>query len=288
MIWLIPVFFVLGFALAFVFLRTRKRKSESPPMVRVEFWIYSAKPGRPNDSDLLKRLTAENPHKRSGISPIGPPEGLTLSDIRFHIGVALKDSNRSLFRPDLMCEPDANPSPETLAGLADATTMVRVQFVSEVPTNHRGYLTFVNHAADALGAMTEAKCIFDLESQRFLLQPELFDLIDKQPDALEFDQNVVVRWVETVESGTAFTRGMAKAGLPDLIFGPVPIDLRTLASHLVEEAGRLVWQGSELGTVQISAFGETFRVSFGPTKTADTHRGKVCELSAGRILGSGA
>ncbi len=280
--------FIVAMLAAIFVLSRRKQKQSAPPTTRVEFWIYSDKKGRPTDTELLKRMTAENPLNRSGNFPIGPKEGLTLSDIRFHVGVALKESNRTLFRPDMLCESDANPSEKVLEGLAKADCLIRIQYLSEEPLSHRAYLTFVNHCCSALAAIQEATCIFDLESQRFWTQLEFFKNLESQPDGLGFAQNVTVRWVETVDSGTAMTRGMAKIGLPDLVFGPVPLDLKTLATHLVSEAGQLAWENGNLAEQRIEAFGEQFKVVFDEPRNSKLHRGQVCDLNPGRVLTAGS
>lgn len=273
--FLIPLLLFAAFCLAIWFLTRRKNSVVQPPAVRVEFWVYCTAEGRPSDKEIMARLHAT--------SPLGAPEGMTLSDVRFHIGVAKRARNALLFRPEALCEADSAIPAGIADTLAEADTIYIVRFVSQGPEPKMGYLSFATYVAKTLAEMTSAQMIWDTEAQRFFVADELAQMLVDNADALRLDLQVGVRWTETTEEGRAFTRGMAKKGLPDVEFPSQPLDQRTLAMFLVEGVARQWWSAGETGVCELEDFGEVFDVEFGePVPGAPTHRGWMSTLRAVR------
>jgi hypothetical protein len=265
---------------AAIYLAGRKRKPPTPPQVRIEFWVYSTVEDRPSDSEILKRVLGENPHR----ARLGKKEGLVLSDIRFHIGRVRPDSNPYLFRPDALAEPDADV-PDDIGRLLDNTVaLFRVSYISETAIDSTAALSFAWHSADAINEAVGSRLVFDTVAQRFWPERSLYDELHKDPNAVRYDLNVVVRWTETPQEGTAFTRGMSKMGLPDIEMHGVPPDHKTVALFLVESASRRLWDEGWLSEVEIEGFGEVFGVKMLEPHPERSGRRMISEVEAVRKI----
>lgn len=282
-LFLIGVVLAIIFWGAYYFLTHRKRAAAKPPNTRVEFWIYSPAEARPNDKVFMDKMLAGNPHMKKGLPPIGTSEGLVFSDIRLHIATLKRENNSLLFKPDVFSELDANVPDGLTKKLTECKSIIVVRYISESQERNRAYIQFTTHAADAYARLAEAPLILDTEAQRFFAKDELFDTLQKDGDAVKFDLQVSVRWTEADEMGRAFTRGMAKAGLPDIEFPFQPLDQKVLALHLVEESARQCWETGELAPCSFEAYGEHFEVEFEqPRPGVPTHRGWLATLHAFR------
>jgi hypothetical protein len=186
---LVVVIVAAAIALGF-WVSSRRRLGPKLPKVKIEFWIYSPVADRPSDSAILKRVLGENPH-RAGL---GKKEGLVLSDIRFHIGVAKSDANPFLFHPEVLAEPDADV-PGAIARLMEGSeTMFRVTYISEAEVDARSPLQFCWHATDAITEICGSRLVFDTIAQRFWPERTLYEALADNPDAARFDTNVSIRW----------------------------------------------------------------------------------------------
>jgi hypothetical protein len=277
-----PLLVSLGFALLLLasvrLLASRKKTPTSPPRFRTEYWVYCNLENRPSDQDLLDATVHKNPYTK-----LGAAEGLTMSDVRFHIGFARREKNAMLFRPDIFAESDAEITHFVPDILARCTSIVMLRFISERDDARPTYLSFMIHAVDAIARMGNAPAIWDTETQRFTLTEEFHDMLRNDPSGTKFETHVTVHWSEAAEEGRAFTRGMAKRGLPDLEFDRQPLDQRTLAMFLVEESARQCWEAGTLGSCEMSDFGEVFEVDFSPPRAGTpTHRGWIASIHAVR------
>ncbi|HWP30982.1 MAG TPA: hypothetical protein VNK96_04535 [Fimbriimonadales bacterium] len=283
-VFLAILFLAVVFSVLFVFLKRRKSKHQ-PPLVRSEYWIYTSAENLPSDKELMERLLARNPHRKGGV-PIGAKEGLTFSDIRFHIGFAKREQNAMMFRPEILCETDAEIPSDIASVLEKTNAAIRVTFISEdTPIKDTSYLQFVTHCVDALAEITNAPLIYDVEAQKFWKREDLYNELQRNSRGDRFDLHVVIHWVETTDAGWAFTRGMAKVGLPDIEFGPVPLDHKTIALYLVEGAARECWKKPNLETMTVEGFGESFRIEFGEAiPNSKTHRSWVASMRAVRKI----
>jgi len=282
-VFLAVLFLAIGFSVLFFFLKKRRGR-HIPPLVRSEYWIYTSVGTLPSDKELMTRLLAENPHRKGGV-PIGAKEGLTFSDIRFHIGLAKREQNAMMFRPEILCESDAEIPSDIVPVLEKTSSVIRVTFVSEEPLRDVSYLQFVTHCVDALAEMTNAPLIYDVEAQKFWKREDLYNELQKNSRGDRFDLHVVIHWVETMDAGRAFTRGMAKVGVPDIEFGSLPLDHKTIALFLVEAAAKACWENRKLGGMEVEGFGECFRIEFGDAiPNSRTHRSWVAAMRVVRQM----
>ncbi|MCH8273910.1 MAG: hypothetical protein IH851_03895 [Armatimonadetes bacterium] len=268
----------------------RRTEGAKPPLVHVEFWVYTNDKQRPDDKELMTRLVMENPHRKKG-PPVGDKEGLTMNDARFHIGLAKRERNPYLFRPDIIADGESADLLEVAALVGETANAIRVQFVSEVPLKDRAYLQFVTHAADAVAGLCDAPAVYDVEAAKLTRADELYDKLEADNDATRFELQVRTVWEDTPDAGRAFTRGMAKAGLPDIEMVQVPLDHKTLARFLVESAARECWERGSMEPVEVEGFGEVFRVEFSERRPGlSSHRGWLSTMHAGRKrpIGEGA
>lgn len=281
------IFGVVIGILAFVLIRgliQRKRLVVGrPPIVRVEYWIYCNAQERPSDAAILDYLLKSGPFAKSGKTIIGPAEGITLSDVRFHIGLAKKKKNPLMFRPEIIAEVDTEYDKKIIALASESETIIIVRYISEDPPKDLNYLQFVTHCVHAIANLVNSQLIFDVEEQKFWELQTFLEAIQRDLMARGHGLHVATRWVESSDEGNAFTRGMAKAGMPDLYFSNHPLDQRIISTYLVEESSRSCWQDRDLSAKEIDGYGERFIVEFErPVFGVPSHRGWVTFIHAGR------
>ena len=262
-------FILLGFLAAIVvtyFVLSRKHKSEY--LALAEYWVYLPGTKMPPQDDIMALMIQTNPYTRRGVSPIGPKEGLVFSDVRLHVALVLRSKNPHIFRPDLF-EDHIKPTAELLESLNDAKSLVKLRFASDIPLKDKKHLQFLVHASDAVAALGEGKAIFDVKAERLLsrqdLQHELKDNFDATVCAIH--TNVV--WKQSARGGVAETKGLAKIGVSELRTGEMELDQRVIATNVLNEAVRCIW---DLGTLppslDVTTFDDTFKVQVDKVKDA--------------------
>ncbi len=257
------------------------QRSRKPPLVRIEFWIYSCAETLPEHKDLMHRMLAGSPFKGS---PIGAREGMTFSDIRFHMGLVRRQGHDLMFHPEYQADLESQPTSEQLERIKECDSLIRVVFISEEPLADLRPLQFSVFAAEAVAALVQAKMILDCEAQAFFTHEQLMHALQKDTDATRFEFNVRIECEELVDSIVVFTRGMNKAGVADLKLSDLPPDHKTLGMALTEAAANALWQRMRLEPVTVEAFGDEFVIECGPPSAASTHRGLVSEIVASRNL----
>src|ERR1044072_845222 len=125
---------LLGMVLGWLFVQRRQQKSSF--LSTNEYWVYLPGKEMPNQTEVMSRLIGDNPYRQGGKNPIGPREGLLLSDIRLHLALVLRSKNPHVFRPDLFDE-YVDPTSEILERLANSESLVKVRYISEQPLNDR-------------------------------------------------------------------------------------------------------------------------------------------------------
>lgn len=264
---------------AFLFLSKRAGGLRSVPLVRVEFWIYCKIEAPPTDAQVLDRLVAKTPFRNS---PIGTREAMTFSDIRFHIAVLRRPSNELMFHPEMHADADSNPPANLSEILKECDSLIKVCFISEEAVSDSSHLLFTTYAAEAIGHLTNASLVFDVEAQKYFGSGELTQTLSERNDAASFDANVSIIEQETPLSVTYLTRGMNKIGLPDLFMDGLPPDTRSLGGQLIESAAEQLWDRRRVDPIELELFGDTFFVQFTKPHKSGTHRGFVTDMIASR------
>lgn len=264
-------FVLLGIvlALAIVYL-TLSRKHQSKFLALAEYWVYLPGTKMPAQEQMMDRMLRGNPYTRRGVSPIGPKEGLVFSDIRLHMALVLRTKNPHIFRPDLF-EEHIKPSPQLLESLKQAQSLVKLRYASDIPLTDKTHLQFLVHAADAIAELESGTAIFDVKAERLISRAELQQDLKENLDATVYAMHTQVLWRPSIQGGVAETRGLAKIGLTDLRTGEMEPDQRIIATNVLTEAVRCIWENGALPeSVEIVTFDDTFRVQFEKMKDALT------------------
>lgn len=239
---------------------------KKPYLASAEYWIYLPEEKLPPQDEVITRMLRYNPHGKAGHSPIGPKEGLLFSDVRTHIALVLRRKNTHVFRPDLF-DDGAEITPEILQALSESKAMAKVRYVSEEPLPDDRHIQFLAHAAGAIAALGHAKVIYDVTAERLVTVEQFEAWLDQDLDATRPDMHVRILWRPTHAGGIAETRGLAKVGVSELKTAEMEHDNRVLVSSVLEEGIRTIWEQMKLPElVEVSYFGDMFRLQFQPTR----------------------
>jgi hypothetical protein len=254
--------FVVGYA---VFHRTKSSKF----LAVTEYWIYIKGDALPGQDKILDRMVAKNPYAQRGRLPIGPAEGIILSDVRLHIALMLRSKNVHIFRPDIL--ENVEFTQEQLAEIADSNAIVKVRFVSEEPLKDKRHIQFLVHAADAVADLSGSKLIYDCIQRRLFSKGELEAALKQNPDATRAGLNVRTEWHETFEHCWAETYGLRKLGLTELKSSPMERDEKVLVLQLMDEAVEQLWSAGEMEPeLEVEAFDDSFHIYFGEPEQGHT------------------
>lgn len=257
--WAIPLGLL---ALAAGLLVGRRRKGRERPLTICEYWVYMDAASLPKTEALMTRMISENPHNRPGRPCIGAREGLLFSDIRLHIGCALKEKNPHAFRPDLF-DDLVEPSAAVLSGLAEAKAFARARYLSERPLADTRHLQFMPHLADALSDLGGGRVVFDPVTEWIWTAEEFKQALAARPNAEIVSWHLRVAWRPTEAGGRVETRGLRKVGLPELRSEDLPSDHKTLGLALFEEAAGRLWKDRVVPeAMEIELQGARFRLLF--------------------------
>jgi hypothetical protein len=239
------------------------RRGRTKYLAAAEYWVYIPGEVMPAQEALLDRVVGKNPYKKGGRSPIGPAEGLVLSDIRLHMALVLRKRNPHIFRPDLF--EDVDVTNEQLQAMAGSNAIVKLRYISEEPLPDKRHLQFLIHAADAMAEITGSALIYDQTAQRLFTKTEMSELLAKDLDATTPQCHVNILWREKVTECTAETHGLRKIGLDELRTGPMEADEQFLVLQVMDLAVERLWNMTYLPQeVEVEAYDDTFRILLSP------------------------
>jgi hypothetical protein len=219
---------------------------------------------------MMDRMIRGNPYMRRGLSPIGPKEGLVFSDVRLHMAVVLRSKNPHIFRPDQF-EEHIKATPDQLESLKQAQALVKLRYASDIPLAEKTHLQFLVHAADAVAELSGGEAIFDVKAERLMSRSELETALRENFDATVSSLHTQVVWKKTSRGAVVETRGLTKIGLAELRTGEMEADQRVIATNVMTEAVRCIWDNGILPeSVEVTTFDDTFKVQFEKMKDALT------------------
>lgn len=220
----------------------------------------------PLQTDLLTRMVGSNPYSKKGRSPIGPEEGLILSDVRLHMAIVLKVKNAYVFRGDAFGS-HVKASSEQLNDLAKANSFVKLRYLSEERLKNLNHLQFLLHAVDAIAELGEGQLIYDMSAEKLMTRSELQSALSASVDVRTYEHHVNFMWIAAPEGGIARTFGMEKIGRNDLMAEELATDQQVLAVELLHKAVQSIWNCEEIPrAVSIEAFGDQYQVKLGVPK----------------------
>ncbi|MEZ0326642.1 MAG: hypothetical protein ACAH95_12120 [Fimbriimonas sp.] len=252
--------FLLGLIVGYTII---SRKSRSKYLAAAEYWIYTPGETMPKQELLLDRIVGQNPYKKGSKVPIGPAEGLVLSDIRLHMALILKKKNSHIFRPDLF--EDVSVTKEHLDSMAQSNAIVKIRYISEEPLPDKRHLQFLIHAADAMAEITGSSLIYDQTAQRLVTKQEMAALLSQDVDATKPQLHVTIAWQDRPHDCHAETHGLRKIGLDEIRTGAMEADEKILVTQVLELAVERLWNMSYLPQeVEVEAFDDTFKILLAP------------------------
>lgn len=211
----------------------------------------------------MTRMISDNPHNLPGRAAIGAREGLLLSDVRFHMGLAMRSKNPHAFRPDLFAEA-AEPTAEILGRLPQAQALIKVRYVSEEPLADDRHLQFLPHAADAVASLAEGLVVYDLVAERLWTAEAFSADLDAGP-ASRSEVQVNLFWRRSIAGGSARTYGLAKVGLAEWQTDEANHDQEVLILDLMRQASAEALKRMALPEdFAVEAFGDRFTFEFRP------------------------
>lgn len=250
----------------------RRSRRPIPIPVHIEYWVYLPSKETPSQEAVMTWLIAENPFHRPGKPPIGPKEGLMLSDIRLHIGLALRSKNPFLFRPDVFAEA-AGLTPEGMSAMANAEAVVQMRFVSEQPMPDRRHLVFMPFLAAAYAALGEGEVVFDKVQARLLSKSELFGLLEQ---GISPELHLRAAWKS--DTSEVVTHGLGKVGLEEWATSLDHDDMRSVVVGIVQAGAELALESGALPEGEtVRYLDDDYLLHFVSTRRAGTR------LQIGRI-----
>ena len=262
---LVPVVLVLA-AVGLLFWRAFMGRRVPGYLSLTEYWVYTNQTKLPDQTALMDRMISSNPHNRPGKACIGAREGMLFTDVRVHLGVALKEKNPTVFRPDLF-EEDVAPTKEVLSSLARCKALVKVRYVSEARLKDFRHLQFVPHMADAIAEMMDGEVVFDHVSERICSAESFKGMLSQNGNAERPEFHVRVLWKADEEGSYARTYGMRKLGMDELRTEPQEEDREVLMLGLLTRlAHHLFRNPDEAGPFEFDEFGDMFILTIGELK----------------------
>jgi hypothetical protein len=241
------------------------KRHEPKTLLLSEYWVFQPGESMPDQEKLLTNLVRLNPYKQQGQNPVGPAEGLVLSDVRLHMGLILRRKNTHVFRPDLFDGVAATP--EQVAALDEAKSLVKLRYVSEEVLPDKRHLQFLIHAADAVARLGGSTLIYDTVQQRMYSKDEMESELAKSVDATRPELHVRSVWTDSAESCCAETKGLKKIGLSELKTGAMEPDEQVLIVSVLDEAVERLWTLNAMPEeVEVEAYGDKFKLLFTPEK----------------------
>lgn len=260
--WIIPILCGLA-VLGLLYWRAFMGKREPGYLSLTEYWVYTNQTKLPDQTALMDRMISSNPHNKPGRVCIGAREGMLFTDVRIHLGVALKEKNPTVFRPDLF-EEDVEPTKEVLAGLARSKALVKVRYVSESRLKDFRHLQFLPHMADAVAEMMDGQVVFDHVSERICAADDFKAMLDQNGNAERPEFHLRVLWKTDEEGYYARTYGMKKLGMEELRTEPQENDREVLMLGLMTRlAHHLFRNPDEEGPFEFDEFGDLFILEIG-------------------------
>lgn len=249
---------LLGLGLGYWFVVWRQRVKRSDFLAVAEYWVYIPDPKLPKQDDIMSLLLQGN-------SPVGPSEGLLLSDIRLHIALVLRSKNPQVFRPDLI-EDHLEPTAEQLKGLAQSQAVAKIRYLSEERLKTDAHLQLLPFLAYAYCKLASGSIVYDVRAERLMTTAELqAQLKDRNARRPELHLNTI--WQPTANGGRAETRGLIKKGIPELVTADVHFDEKLLVMNLLEEAAKRLWYAEQLPQeVEVESYSDLFKLILSPIK----------------------
>ncbi len=249
---------IAGLVIGRLFAILRKKERY---LAACEYWVYLPDEVLPEQDAVLHSMVAANPYGKK----IGKREGLIFSDIRMHTSLILKSKNPHVFRPDLFT--DAQADRDSLAALAQAKSIAKLRYLSEVPLLDNRHLLFLPHLADAYVRLGNAVLIYDAVTETLLTPAQFSAFIKENENLEETDAHVRVNWVRTGDDAYAATKGMIKKGLPELNTAPVRNDNQLLVTAVLTAVAGSFWRDGKVGTdVTVQCFGDDFHATLTAAK----------------------
>lgn len=243
-----------------------------------EYWVYIPGSTLPKVDTVMETMVRLGPFAPQGVRPATPFEALLFSDVRLHIALVLRSRNPHVFRPDLF-DAHVEPSPELLAALASSQAIVKVRFISEDLLLDRRHLNFLPHAAAVFCKLGDGQAVYDAVTERLMTPATLeAELTSGGSESWEWHTRVV--WKPSQVGGSGETRGLKKVGLVELRTEELDGDQRVLATMLLEEAMRSVWDLPSLPlTLDVNVYGDAYRALIRPARSGFS---KVLLVKLGR------
>lgn len=249
---------VLGFLLARVFVAYRHLLMKPRFLLRAEYHVFLPGTNFPDQNEYMDRVIKPGEFGQ----PIGPKEGVLLSDVRLSVSHILRTKNPHLFRPDLLAE-GLDLDKETLDALIRSQSLARVRYLSDEPVEGRRYLQLLPYLAESIAALGQAELIYDSIAERLYRVADFRKMLKESSDATRFELQMNVLQVQDMGHLAFETKGLRKLGLSDCRTRPLQSDLRTLAHAIMEEAAQQLWNmGSIPDALEVKAFDDTFMLHF--------------------------
>ncbi len=250
---------VIGMVIGYLIINYRHQRQTSKYLASTEYWVYLPDEKLPPQEEVMKLVLGGN-------SPIGPEEGLLLSDIRLHIGLVLRNRNPHVFRPDLF-EDHLEPTAEILALMGQSRSLAKVRYLSEVRLKSDAHLQLLPYLVYAYCKLSKAQAIYDVSAEKLLTVEDLLSNLKADKDARRSEMHLNIIWRHTQDGGRVETRGLKKKGMPELVTNEVDSDQRLLVTNLMYEASRDLWNLSHFPEqVEVESYDDKFRLILSPPK----------------------
>lgn len=258
--YLVPVLAVVGIIGLLVF-RWFVGKRVPGYFSIIEYWVYTDHTQIPTIEAIMDRMISQNPHNQDPNFAITAREGMLFTDIRLHMGLARREKNPHIFRPDLF-EEGAVPTPEILSALADCKSMIKLRYASESVLNDHRQLQFMPHLADAVADLTEAKVVYDRVAEKLWTADDFHKFLAANANAERPECHIRVVWTEEPNGFVAKTLGLRKVGNVEIKTDPQEADGEVLITGLMMRLAQHLFRTPEdLGPIELEEFGDVFIIT---------------------------
>lgn len=232
--------FALG-PLIYYLIRTSRQRTRKGPALLCEYWVYLPTEALPPQEALMHHMLAGNPHRNA----IGKREGLLFTDVRLHIGLALRSKNPELFRPDLFGD-HVEVSAEALARLSNSVALAKIVYGWHgAPLPDKRHLQFLHHMVGAMMRITGGNVFFDVGQEQLSLSEDMEELLGEMHQEESWSCHVRVAKQRVSDQEIRFvSKGLRKIGLPEFQTETVPADEWSNVSATLWDYLEDVWEDS--------------------------------------------